>query len=208
MFTVEPMVYIYILHLKLCFFSNSWEFSQIVDRNSQIPIYYRNDEEIACLSLNKNVFKEGTKSYYWGGTAPCTSMPWVKMLDSNFAEMVLVVLVNTKLNMIQKCAHVMKTNGNQGCIQRGVASTSREVILPLYAAQMRPHLECCEQSWALQYMDILEEMSFRPGKGDEDDEGTGASFLRLREDRLEKRKIREDLVCVHINTWRQDASQS
>lgn len=126
-------------------------------------------------------------------------MPCVKRLDSNFAKMVLAVLVNTKLNMIQKCSHTIKTDGNQSCIRRDIANRSREVILPLYSAQVRPHLECCEQSWALLYMDILEEMSFIPGKGDGDDEGTGASLLRLREDSLEKRKIREDLDCLHIN---------
>jgi len=108
--------------------------------------------------------------------------------------MVLVVLLSTKLNVIQKCAYATKTNGILGCTRRGVASRSREVILPLYSAQVTPHLECCD-GLSVQGHTGRE----CPGKGDGDDEGTGASLLRLREDSLEK-KIREDLVCMYINT--------
>ena len=151
-----------------------------------------------------------TKCNYYTGNQFDTNMQDVKEKD-------LGVSMNANMKVSEQC-RIAASKGNQilGMIRRNITYKEKSLIVPLYKAIVRPHLEYCIQAWSpylRKDIDMLEKIQRRatkliPGLRDQTYEErlkecglTTLETRRLRGDQIEVFKILNGYENIDSNLF-------
>ena len=97
-------------------------------------------------------------NYEMGGT----------ILSKTVKEKYLGITINANMKVSEQC-RISASKGNQvlGRIRRNITYKETSLIIPLYKAIFRPHLEYCIQAWSpylRKYIDMIEKIQRRANK--------------------------------------------
>lgn len=141
--------------MKLCGVASTLEGRDIVQRDPDRL------ERWACVHLTK-FNRAKCKVLHLCPSAGWPENGWRKSPEEDRGWQVLVYEQHDTTRQSALSAH--KVNRARGCIKSSVGSRSREVILPLYSALKKCHLQFFVKLWGLQHkkeVDLLEQIQRR-----------------------------------------------
>ena len=168
--------------------------------------YLKKDLETLCRWADKwqmsfNVDKCKVMHIGRGNEKVQYEMDAVKLVETE-EEKDLGVIISKSFKVSRQCAEAAK-KGNQmlGLIKRTITTRKKKVMLSLYKALVRPHLEYCIQAWRpflAKDIEVLEKVQRRATRMIEECQGKEYSerLEMLRLTTLETRRERADMLEV------------